>query len=641
MEASTASIPESVRRLRAEGAADPEGFWARQAEELPWFRRWDRVFEWEFPTFRWFLGAETNLAHNCLDRHVADGRADHVALVAVDERGERRALTYGELLREVERAAAALRGMGIGKGDRVTVYMPTSPEGIVVMLAAVRIGAIHSVVFAGFGARALADRIQASGSRLVFTADVTYRKGKAVELKPIVDAALELAGDAVEHVVVLDRGEREVAIKAGRDLTWPEFLDRAKGADGGFVAMEANEPAYILATSGTTAAPKLAVHTHGGYQVGIHAMGRLCFGLRPDDVWWATSDLGWAVGHSYTVYAPLLFGCTSIAYEGALDHPGPETLWRLVEELRLTGVFTSPTAVRLLMRYGEQATRGFDLSSLERVFSAGEVLNAPAWEWLQKTVLNDEIPVVDHWWQTETGGPVVGNPYGVELLPIKPGSAGIPLPGMEVDVMTPDGDRCRPGEKGILVFTRPFPSLTPTLWGEPERYGKDYWERIHGVYFTGDSVHMDDDGYVWFAGRADEVIKIAAHRIGTIEVETAFLAHPAVAEAGVTGRPDEVRGEVISAFIVLKQGYEPSEDLRNEILQTLRRELGPVAVVGELQFVDLLPKTRSGKIMRRVLKAVVLDRDPGDITTIEEETSVEEARHAYEALKSGATAHAT
>ena len=641
MEASTASIPESVRRLRAEGAADPEGFWARQAEELPWFRRWDRVFEWEFPTFRWFLGAETNLAHNCLDRHVADGRADHVALVAVDERGERRALTYGELLREVERAAAALRGMGIGKGDRVTVYMPTSPEGIVVMLAAVRIGAIHSVVFAGFGARALADRIQASGSRLVFTADVTYRKGKAVELKPIVDAALELAGDAVEHVVVLDRGEREVAIKAGRDLTWPEFLDRAKGADGGFVAMEANEPAYILATSGTTAAPKLAVHTHGGYQVGIHAMGRLCFGLRPDDVWWATSDLGWAVGHSYTVYAPLLFGCTSIAYEGALDHPGPETLWRLVEELRLTGVFTSPTAVRLLMRYGEQATRGFDLSSLERVFSAGEVLNAPAWEWLQKTVLNDEIPVVDHWWQTETGGPVVGNPYGVELLPIKPGSAGIPLPGMEVDVMTPDGDRCRPGEKGILVFTRPFPSLTPTLWGEPERYGKDYWERIHGVYFTGDSVHMDDDGYVWFAGRADEVIKIAAHRIGTIEVETAFLAHPAVAEAGVTGRPDEVRGEVISAFIVLKQGYEPSEDLRKEILQTLRRELGPVAVVGELQFVDLLPKTRSGKIMRRVLKAVVLDRDPGDITTIEEETSVEEARHAYEALKSGATAHAT
>ena len=641
MEASTASIPESVRRLRAEGAADPEGFWARQAEELPWFRRWDRVFEWEFPTFRWFLGAETNLAHNCLDRHVADGRADHVALVAVDERGERRALTYGELLREVERAAAALRGMGIGKGDRVTVYMPTSPEGIVVMLAAVRIGAIHSVVFAGFGARALADRIQASGSRLVFTADVTYRKGKAVELKPIVDAALELAGDAVEHVVVLDRGEREVAIKAGRDLTWPEFLDRAKGADGGFVAMEANEPAYILATSGTTAAPKLAVHTHGGYQVGIHAMGRLCFGLRPDDVWWATSDLGWAVGHSYTVYAPLLFGCTSIAYEGALDHPGPETLWRLVEELRLTGVFTSPTAVRLLMRYGEQATRGFDLSSLERVFSAGEVLNAPAWEWLQKTVLNDEIPVVDHWWQTETGGPVVGNPYGVELLPIKPGSAGIPLPGMEVDVMTPDGDRCRPGEKGILVFTRPFPSLTPTLWGEPERYGKDYWERIHGVYFTGDSVHMDDNGYVWFAGRADEVIKIAAHRIGTIEVETAFLAHPAVAEAGVTGRPDEVRGEVISAFIVLKQGYEPSEDLRKEILQTLRRELGPVAVVGELQFVDLLPKTRSGKIMRRVLKAVVLDRDPGDITTIEEETSVEEARHAYEALKSGATAHAT
>jgi acetyl-CoA synthetase len=629
----------STQRLREDALRDPEGFWAQAAEELPWFRGWEHVFDWQFPTFQWFVGAETNLAHNCVDRHVAGGRADHTALVYVSERGERRTLSYGELLAEVERAAAALRGMGIAKGDRLTIYMPVCLEAIVLMLATVRIGAIHSVVFAGFGGKALSDRIEASGSRLVFTADVTYRKGQEVALKPIVDDALATAGDTVEHVVVLSRAGGEPA-HAGRDMSWDEFLARGEGKSGAHVPMEANEPAYILATSGTTAKPKLAVHTHGGYQVGIHAMGRVCFAMKPEDVWWATSDIGWVVGHSYIVYAPLLFGCTSVAYEGALDHPGPETLWRIVDELGVTGIFTSPTAVRLLMRYGEDPAGSFGLASLERIVCAGEVLNAPAWEWLQKRVLEDRIPVIDHWWQTETGGPVIGNPYGVELLSIKPGSAGIPLPGMDVAVMTPEGEECDPGEKGILVFRRPFPSLTATLWGEPERYGHDYWERIPGarVYFTGDSAQIDEDGYVWFAGRADEVIKIAAHRIGTIEVETAILNHPAVAEAGVTGRPEEVRGEVISAFVVLKQGQEPSDALRKEILATVRRELGPVAVIGEIQFVNMLPKTRSGKIMRRVLKAVVLDQDPGDITTIEEEGSVEEARQAWEEMKTAVTA---
>jgi acetyl-CoA synthetase len=393
--------------------------------------------------------------------------------------------------------------------------------------------------------------------------------------------------------------------------------------------MEANEPAFILATSGTTAKPKLAVHTHGGYQVGISGMGRWCYDLKPTDVWWATSDIGWIVGHSYIVYAPLLAGCTTIAYEGAIDHPGPDGVWRIIEEFGVTGVFTSPTAVRALMRYGTGPTGGSDLSSLERVVCAGEVLNAPAWEWLQKEVLQDRIPVVDHWWQTETGGPVIGNPYGVSMLPIKPGSAGIPLAGIQVEVMTPEGEPCATGEKGILVIRGTWPSLTPTLWGEPDRYEQDYWGRIPGVYFTGDAAHIDEDGYVWFAGRADEVIKIAAHRLGTVEVETAFLKNPAVAEAGVTGRPDEVRGEVVSAFVVLKNDYQASDQLKKELLQTVRRELGPVAVIGDLHFVDTLPKTRSGKIMRRVFKAVVLGQDPGDITTIEDEGSVEEARQAW------------
>ncbi|MDR7413562.1 MAG: acetate--CoA ligase [Armatimonadota bacterium] len=628
-------VPPQVRSMVEAARADPEGFWARAARALPWLRPWDRVFRRDGASFRWFEGSLTNLCANALDRHVEAGRAGRAALVYASERGDRRVLTYGQLLHLVRRLSASLRGLGVRRGDRVTVYMPTCPEAIALMLACVRVGAVHSVVFAGFGAGALADRVRASGSRWVFTADVTYRKGVQVPLKGIVDEALRQVTGGVEGVVVLQRSPEGSPLEPGRDLSWDRFLAKAEGQSSDFEPMEANEPAYILATSGTTAKPKLAVHTHGGYQVGIHSAGRWCFGLKPDDVWWSTSDIGWVVGHSYIVYAPLLAGCTTVAYEGALDFPGPETPWRIVEELRVTGIFTSPTAVRLLMKYGEEPALRYDRSSLERVVCAGEVLNPPAWEWLQKRVLQDRVPVIDHWWQTETGGPVIGNPYGVAQLPIKPGSAGMPLPGMEVAVMTPEGEECGPGERGILVIRRPFPSLTPALWGEPERYAQDYWQRIPGrdVYFTGDAAQVDPDGYVWFAGRADEVIKIAAHRIGTIEVETAFLKHPAVAEAGVVGRPDEVRGEVISAFLVLKQGYEPSVALRQELVDTVRRELGPVAVVGEVNFVSMLPKTRSGKIMRRVLRSVILGRDPGDITTIEDEGSVEEARAAWRQLQ--------
>jgi acetyl-CoA synthetase len=601
----------SVSRWLQKAKDDADGFWAEAADQLTWFRKWDRVFEWEYPTFRWFAGGQTNLAYNCLDRHVANGRGDHTALVYVNERGEQRLFTYAEMKGAVEQIAAALRGMGVQKGDRLTIYMPVSPEAIMVMLATIRIGAIHSVIFAGFGAGALADRIQASGSRLVFTADVTYRKGGDVPLKSIVDSALEI----------------------GRDITWADFLARGDGQSGEYVAMEANEPAYILATSGTTATPKLTIHTHGAYQVYIFSQGRWCFNMKPEDVWWATSDIGWIVGHSYMVYAPLLFGCTTIAYEGALDYPDPDVVWKLIEQYRISGVFTSPTGVRLLMRYGEEHPRKYDLSSLERVVSAGEVLNPPVLEWLQNQVLGDKVPVIDHMWQTETGGPVFGNPLGISMIPIKPGSAGIPLAGIEAQVVTQAGEPVATGEKGIVVIKRPFPGLTAKLWGETERYGQDYWQRIPGVYYTGDSAHVDEDGYFWFAGRADEIIKIAAHRIGTIEVETAFLKHPAVAEAGVTGRPDELRGEVISAFVALKEGYERSDELKDELLLTVRRELGPVAVIGELNFVNTLPKTRSGKIMRRVFKAVTLDQDPGDITTIEDEGSVEEARLAWQRMK--------
>jgi len=623
-----------AQKWLAEGKNDPEGFWGRAADQLPWFRKWDKVFEWNPPTFKWYVGAQTNLAYNALDYHVKRGWGGHTALVYINERGERRVYTYAHLLHEVERVAKALRGMGVKKGDRLTIYMPTSPEAIILMLATVRIGAIHSVVFAGFGAKALGDRIQASGSRLVFTADVTYRKGKDTRLKEIVDDALDQAGDKVEHVVVLKRTAAETPMRAGRDILWEQFLEHGAGESGDYVQMEANEPAFILATSGTTATPKLAVHTHGGYQVHIHSMGQWLFGLKPTDVWWSTSDIGWIVGHSYIVYAPLIAGATTVVFEGALDYPTPEGTWKtLMEEYRVTGIFTSPTAVRLLMRYGDGPFGSIDYKYLERVFCAGEVLNAPAWEWLQKKIFKDQIPVIDHMWQTETSGPVFGNPYGLGMLPIKPGSSTVPMPGIEAEVVALDGTPCGVNEKGIMVIKRPFPGLTPELWGEKERYGRDYWQIIPGVYYTGDSAQIDQDGYVWFAGRADEIIKIAGHRIGTIEVETALLGHPAVAESGVIGRPDELRGEVISAFVMLKQGFIPSEELRQKLLDQVRHELGPVAVIGELNFVDMLPKTRSGKIMRRVLKAVTQEKNPGDITTIEDEGSVEEARHAWHQMR--------
>jgi acetyl-CoA synthetase len=623
-----------VNRWIQDGRDDPDAFWERAALQLHWFRIWDKVFEWNPPSFRWFTGGQTNLAYNALDKHVKEGWGGHTALIYLNERGDRRLFTYAKLLHDVEKIAAALRGMGISKGDRVTVYMPTCPEAIMLMLAVVRIGAIHSVVFAGFGEKALGDRIQASGSRLVFTADVTYRKGKDIRLKEIVDGALDEVENIVEHVVVLTRGAENLPMKDSFDITWEDFMERAAGQTGEYVPMEANEPAFILATSGTTAKPKLAIHTHGGYQVHIVSMARWVFGLKPTDVWWSTSDIGWIVGHSYIVYAPLIIGCTTLAFEGALDHPTSEANWKVaIEEFSVSGVFTSPTAVRLLMRYGDEPLGKVNHDNLERVFCAGEVLNAPAWDWLQNKMLKNRIPVIDHMWQTETGGPVFGNPFGLGMLPIKAGSATIPLPGIEVDVMTLDGQSCAPNEKGIMVIKRPFPGLTPALWGEPERYGKDYWEKIPNVYYTGDSAHIDEDGYVWFAGRADEIIKIAGHRIGTIEVETAFLKHPAVAESGVVGRPDEIRGEVISAFVLLKHGHFPSAPLKKELLKTVRHELGPVAVIGELNFVSMLPKTRSGKIMRRVLKAVILDKDPGDITTIEDEGSVTEARQAWQQMK--------
>jgi acetyl-CoA synthetase len=575
----------------------------------------------------------TNIGYNCLDLNVARGHGDRIALVSENERMESSAYTYAQLLEHVKLLCAALRAQGVRRGDRVAIYMPTTSEAIVAMLATTRIGAIHLVVFAGFGSTALAERIKLAGAKILLTSDIAWRKGKGVRLWPIVKETLADAESPIRKVVIKRRTSSELDLRGERDIDWDDFLRQADGQSTDFEPMEANEPAFILATSGTTAKPKLAVHVHGGYQVWLRSTGEWLYGFKPEDVWWSVSDIGWIVGHSYIVYAPLLFGCTTIAYEGTIDYPSAENFYRIIEKNGVSGVFVAPTGVRLLMSYGASVSRKFNLRTVIRVFCAGEVLNPPAWEWMQSEVFNGKIPVIDHMWQTETGGPIVANPFGLGLLPTKPGSATMPLPGVALEVRSIDGTLCSPGEKGIVVLKAPFPGLTPTIWGDRERYQKDYWDRIPGVYFTGDAGYVDQDGYVWFSGRADEIIKIAAHRIGTIEVESALLTHPAVVEAGVTGRPDELRGEVISAFLVLRSGYAPSVHLKQELDSAIRVRLGPIAVVGEISFVSLLPKTRSGKIMRRVLKAVVLGKDPGDISTIEDEGSVEEARQAWRNLK--------
>ena len=622
-----------INAVRQSVDSHPEIFWSHEANKLHWFSPWSKVFESDPPEFKWFVGGRINLSYNCLDRHIEEGRGGHAALIYENERGERCVMTYFQLWTQVKRIAAALRGIDVARGDRVAIYMPPMPEAIAAMLACARIGAIHVVVFAGFGSGALAERIRLSGAKVLLTADGTYRRGKVTPLLGLVESALSEPGLPIEKVVIAPRGVEVPTLHPGRDFLWNDFLGRAEGHSDAFEPMEANEPAFILATSGTTAKPKLVVHVHGGYSVWIRSASDWVFGLRPDDIWWSTSDIGWVVGHSYIVYAPLLVGCTTVAFEGAVDYPGPQTFYRVIQENGVTGLFTAPTAIRLLMGYGTEPAQRFDLQTLNRVFSAGEVLNPAAWEWMQKRLFLDRVPVIDHMWQTETGGPIFANPYGVSLLPIKPGSAGIPLPGIHAEVRAPEGTPLKTGEKGIVVLTQPFPGLTPTLWAERERYKNDYWMRMSGAYYTGDAAYVDDDGYFFFSGRADEILKIAGHRIGTIEVESAFLRHPSVGEVAVVGKPDELRGEVISAFVALKRGETGSSSLKAQLTRTVRDEMGPVAVVGEIYFVTALPKTRSGKIMRRVLKSVLLDRDPGDLSSIEDEGSVDEARKAWHQMR--------
>ncbi|MEM3420678.1 MAG: acetate--CoA ligase [Candidatus Hadarchaeum sp.] len=611
---------------------DIDGFWGEMGKELNWFEPWKKVYvEENYPFFKWFVGGKTNISYNCLDYQVFEKkRGEKPAIIwESPETGKTKVLTYRQLLDDVERFAAALKALGVEKGDRVSICMPMVPEAAVAMLATTRLGAIHSVIFAGFGYGAVADRVSDAGSKVMITSDVGFRRGKEVRLKEIVDRALESPNE-VQKVIVLRRGEAEPQMKRGRDIYWEEALDLGRGIKTSAVPMESNELSFILYTSGTTAKPKGTVQTHGGYQVHIYSMAKWVYGLNDSDIWLCLSDIGWIVGHSYVVYAPLLIGCTTIMYEGAPDYPEPDIIWKMVEKHKVTRMWMSPTLVRALMKYGDEWPRKHDLSTVKIVVCAGEVLNPPAWRWLSQTVFGGKVPIIDHMWQTESSGPMVGYPYGIEEIPIKPGSAGIPLPGIQGDVVDKEGRTLPPGEEGIFVVRKPFPGLTQTLWRANERYAEEYWNQIPKCYYTGDAAKRDEDGYIWFIARADEVIKIAGHRIGTIEIESAFINHPAVAEAAVTGEPDPLRGEVATAFVVLKKGYAPSEELKEELKKTVRNVMGPLVVFGNISFVEKIPKTRSGKIMRRLIKAIITGSPLGDYSTIEDSTAIDEIKRALQ-----------
>jgi len=621
--------PPELKLMLKRALEDPEGFWGEAAKDLHWFRRWDRAFEWNYPNFSWYKGATTNLAYNCLERNIDNGRRDHPAIIWENGEGfPSRSLTYGQLLDEVKRFADGLKALGVNRGDRVTIYMPMVPEAAIAMLATARIGAIHSVVFGGFGYGALSDRLVDAGSTVIVTADVGYRRGSPIKLKEVVDEALRTSAPKIRKVIVLNRAENDLPMVSGRDILWQDALEHGKGADAQVEKVPAEDPAFILYTSGTMAKPKGTVQPHGSYQVYIHAMGKWVYNMDETDIWWSTSDIGWIVGHSYVVYAPLLFGCTTIIYEGLPDHPSPDIWWRIIERNKVSRFWISPTGVRALMKYGDDYPKKHDLSSLKLIACAGEVLNPPAWEWLQKKVLADRIPVIDHMWQTETSGPIVGNPAGIALLPIKPGSAAIPLPGVDAEIVDDEGKPVAPGIEGTFVLKKPLPGLTPTLWRDHERYVESYWNRFPGLYSTGDAAMKDEDGYIWFLGRVDEVIKISAHRIGTIEIESALLQDPNVAETAVVGRPDPLRGETACAFVVLKGSSRATDDLKQTLRDLVRKTLGPIVVISDIHFVNKLPKTRSGKIMRRLIKAIIANKPLGDYSTIEDESSIEELKKA-------------
>ncbi|MEO0103357.1 MAG: acetate--CoA ligase, partial [candidate division WOR-3 bacterium] len=588
----------TLEELLEKSQKNIEWWWEENAKELEWFSPWKKVLEWNLPFAKWFVDGKINIVHNALDRHIKTYRKNKVAYIFEGEPGEVEYWSYYKLYKEVNKLANALKKLGIKKGDRVTIYLPMIPQLPIAMLACAKIGAIHSVVFSGFSSQALKDRIIDAEAKVLITADGGYRRGKIVPLKANSDEALKEC-PTVEKVIVYKRTGENVPMKEGRDLWWHEITEKESDYCETEI-MDSEDILYILYTSGTTGKPKGVVHVHGGYAVGTYTTLKYVFDIKDEDIWWCAADIGWVTGHSYIVYAPLMLGATSILYEGAPDYPDPGRWWKIIEREGVTILYTSPTAIRMHMRYGEEWANKYNLSTLRLLGSVGEPINPEAWRWYYKHIGKERCPIMDTWWQTETGSFIVSP---LPITPLKPGSATKPLPGFNADVYTSDGKKIKPNENGLAVITSPWPSMLRTLYKDPERYKQVYWSRFPNVYLTGDSCTIDEDGYFWFRGRADEVLNVAGHRLGTAEIESALVAHPAVAEAAVIGIPHEVKGDVPKAFVVLKVGYQPSEELKNELKEWVAKEIGPIARPEDIEFRDKLPKTRSGKIMRRLLKA--------------------------------------
>jgi len=615
------------KKMYAESIKHPEKFWAGIAEELHWFKKWKKVLDWKAPHSKWFVGGKINMSYNCLDRHITSWRRNKAAIIWEGENGDTATWTYQELFRQVCKFSNALKKMGIQKGDRVCIYMPMIPEIAVAMLACTRIGAVHSIVFGGFSASALVDRINDAEAKMVITSDGCYRRGAIINLKANVDEAMPNC-PTIENVIVMQRTGQEIHMHYGRDHWYHELM---QGVDDVCPAeqLDSEHPLYILYTSGTTGKPKGILHTTGGYSVMTYITTKYVFDLKDEDIYWCTADAGWVTGHSYVIYGPLQNGATTVMYEGAPNFPNPDRFWEIIDKYKVNIFYTAPTAIRAFIKWGEEWPLRHKLDSLRLLGTVGEPINPEAWMWYYKVIGKGKCPIVDTWWQTETGAIMVTPLPGA--TPTKPGTATLPFFGIQMEVVAKDGHKAKANEGGYFVCKHPWPAMLRTIWGDDDRYKKQYWSEFKGVYFTGDGARRDKDGYFWIMGRVDDVINVSGHRIGTAEVESALVAHKKVAEAAVVGRPDDLKGSAIFAFVTLESKYKPSEELNAELKEWVVKQIGSLARPDEIRFTEALPKTRSGKIMRRLLREIATQgKVTGDTTTLEDFSTLEHLREDEE-----------
>jgi acetyl-CoA synthetase len=619
-----------LQKVRKDSIENLEQFWSNEADNLLWFKKWDKILDWNPPFARWFVGGQLNVSVNCLDRHIDNHHKNKAAIIWQGENGTVQTYTYYQLYLAVNRVASALKELGINKGDRITIYLPMIPELLITMLACTRIGAIHTVVFSGFSVKALSDRVNDSMSKLIITADYGIRRGNKVQLKKVVDEAISIM-PTIENIIILNRGTDELSLSKN-EITWQQLIENTKRFCEPEI-MESTDPLYILYTSGTTGKPKGVLHGTGGYLTHLYATSKWVFNFNEKDIFFCTADMGWVTGHSYIAYAPLLHGVTQIIHEGAPDYPKPDKYWTIIEKHGATILYTTPTALRMYMKYGSAIPNSFDLSTLRLLGTVGEPINPEVWMWYFKTIGKEQCPIIDTWWQTETGGIMISQCLGIDSIPMKPGSATLPVPGIDIAIVDETGRYVNSNTKGYLVIRKPWPGMLMTLWNDDEKYQNVYWNRFPGSYYSGDFALSDTDNYIWLLGRSDDVLKVSGHRLSTMELESAFVSFSAVAEAAVTSKPDEKKGESIVAFLVLKTSHQGSEHLRQDLIKHIRNTIGSIATPDEIHFVARLPKTRSGKIMRRLLKSISANSDTiGDVSTLEDEASVEEIKQAYNDL---------